>query len=229
MKKSKSTNSDHSKSDGEIIAQRYLQKAAYSMYEPEVIWVTEFDSMAVTDFYAKFMALEKDPSYSIIPVFINSYGGDVYALNAMRDLIKSSPKPVSTIAVGAAMSAGACLLAAGTVGFRFAAVDTRIMIHQISGVAPGKAADVMESAFNMADLNSKLMENLSKDSGRSLKTLEKVMKSKHNADWVLSAKEAQDWGFIDAIGIPRLADTPGQSALALIAPFKMPNSKSRKS
>src|SRR5690554_4690500 len=83
------------------------------------IWVTNFDTESVTDFYEKFVEWEANPLVETIPVYINSYGGQVFSLVAKRDLIKTSVKPVSTIAVGKAMSCGASLLAAGTKGYRF--------------------------------------------------------------------------------------------------------------
>lgn len=169
----------------------------------DCIWVTEFSSDAVVSFYEKFFEFERREDMRIIPVFINSYGGEVYALTAMRDLIKSSPKPVATIAVGMAMSCGASLLASGTKKLRFAAQTSHIMIHQVSGVAPGKAADITASAEVIAGLNKSLLAMLAKDSGTKLSKLEKEIHKRHNADWTLSTEEAKEWGIIDYIGIPR--------------------------
>jgi ATP-dependent Clp protease protease subunit len=174
------------------------------------IWVTEFDDETLSRFYKKFLELESAPLVPIIPVLISSYGGDVAILMAMRDLIKSSTKPVATVALGKAMSSGACLLAAGTKGFRFASKDTTIMIHEVSGGVMGKVTDVNEQAAMMHDLNKKLLANLAKDSGRSSKEIDKKLKSKKNADWALSSMEAKEWGIIDHIAIPRMMiSSPG--------------------
>jgi ATP-dependent protease ClpP protease subunit len=64
------------------------------------IWVTAFDTESVIEFYEKFMEWESNPLVETIPVYVNSYGGQVYSLTAKRDLMKTSIKPVSTIAVG---------------------------------------------------------------------------------------------------------------------------------
>jgi len=176
--------------------------------DSKMVWVTDFDSDAVIRFYDKFMELEKDQECQIIPVFINSYGGEVYALTAIRDLIKSSHKPVATIGVGMAMSCGASLLAAGTKGYRFAAKDMHILIHQVSSFAVGKNADVQESAKVTAMLNKKLFQNLAEDTGKTLKDFDDKIKSKHNADWTLTAATARTWGIVDHIGIPRTNNAP---------------------
>lgn len=177
------------------------------------VWVSDFDEEALFSFYKKFLELESSPVIPVIKIIISSYGGDVSILMAMRDIIKSSTKPVATIALGKAMSSGACLLAAGTKGFRFASKETTIMIHEVSGGTMGKITDVTEHAAMMAELNKKLLANLAKDSGRSLKEVEKKLKIRKNADWSLSAAEAKDWGIVDHIAIPRLISTESQVML----------------
>jgi ATP-dependent Clp endopeptidase proteolytic subunit ClpP len=176
-----------------------------SMGDDSFIWVSDFDSESLVNFYRDFSEKEQDDSISIIPIVISSYGGEVLSLMAMRDLIKSSPKPVATIALGKAMSAGACLLAAGTPGFRFASKDTMIMIHEVSGGAMGKTADVEESALAMKALNQKLLNNLAEDCGISVKAIEARMVAKKNVDWSMGPPIAKKLGMIDHIGIPRHA------------------------
>lgn len=169
------------------------------------IWVNEFNDDALIQFYKAFSALEQDTKQECIPIIISSYGGEVAVMLAMRDLIKSSPKPVATIALGKAMSAGASLLAAGSKGLRFASADSSIMIHEVSSGVFGKAAEIAESAAIISDLNKKLFNNLAKDCGQNQKKLLAKVHSKKNVDWTMSAKEAQELGLIDHIGIPRIA------------------------
>jgi ATP-dependent Clp protease, protease subunit len=172
------------------------------------VWVMEFDGPSAKQFYTQFMKLERDDEVRIIPVFISSYGGEIYALTAMRDLIKSSHKPVATIAVGMAMSCGASLLAAGSKGYRFASPDTQILIHQASGFAPGKASELEEFAKVMKDLNNTMFKNLAKDTGRDIEEFEKEIHRRKNVDWTLKASAAKRWGLIDHIGIPRPQNHP---------------------
>jgi ATP-dependent Clp protease, protease subunit len=189
-----------------------LMKMLGGMSDSKFVWVTDFDSDSVIRFYDKFLELERDDEVYMIPVFVNSYGGEVYALTAMRDLIKSSRKPVATIGVGMAMSCGASLLAAGTKGFRYASKDIQILIHQVSSVSLGKTSDITESAKVVAGLNRQMFQNLANDTGKTLKQYEDQIKSKHNADWTLTASVAKKWGIVDHIGIPR-ATAQGQQML----------------
>ena len=191
--------------------------------DSKVLWVTDFDSESVIRFYEKFMDLEKDMETQIIPVFINSYGGEVYALTAMRDLIKSSHKPVATVGVGMAMSCGASLLAAGTKGYRFAAKDIQILIHQVSSFSLGKTSDITESAKVVAGLNKKMFQNLAEDTGKTLKDFEDKIQSKHNADWTLTASAARQWGMVDHIGIPRTNSAPPSMFLGNMPTFDQQN------
>jgi ATP-dependent Clp protease, protease subunit len=167
------------------------------------IWIIEFNSESVKEFYEQFNEWETSHLTDTIPVYVNSYGGQVHALIAMRDLIKTSIKPVSTICVGKAMSCGASLLAAGEKGMRFASPDSRILIHQVSSMTLGKASDIKADAAQIHDLNEMMLRNLAEDTGNSVQKIKKEIKGRDNTDWTLTAEEALKWGIIDGIGIPR--------------------------
>lgn len=197
-----------------------LMKILGMMSDDNNVWVTDFDSESTARFYSKFMELERNDQIHMIPVFVNSYGGDVYALTAMRDLIKSSRKPVATIGVGMAMSCGASLLASGTKGFRFAAKDMHILIHQVSSLSLGKMSDIQESARVTKDLNKKMFDNLAADCGRKPGEFEKEIKKRLNVDWTLSAASAKRWGLVDQIGIPRVMGQSSADVLATTLSFE---------
>lgn len=173
--------------------------------ELNYIFVTEFNDKAVEEFYAQFLALSSNPEVKVIPVVVSSYGGQVHALLSMLDLIESSMKPVSTIGMGKAMSCGAVLLAAGTKGYRFAAPNTDIMLHEISSVEWGKAADIANGAKTTKRLNTKLFKILeSKSTVKGNRGLIKKMRAKGNVDWFLTPGQYLKMGLIDHIGVPAL-------------------------
>lgn len=183
--------------------------------KPRSVWVSLFDTHSVQEFYDSFVDLENNPMVNVIPVFINSYGGEVFSYIAKRDLIKSSDRPVSTICMGKAMSCGAYLLAAGTKGLRFAIPDSRILIHQVSGGTGGKTSDIVIDAQSVQGLNEMIFDNLSRDTGISASKFKQEMRNRDNADWTLSAEEALKWGIIDKIGVPRHIYPPATTALAI--------------
>lgn len=178
--------------------------------EEGYIWVTNFDENSLKDFYQKFEELEASPTVGIIPIVISSYGGEVFSMFAMRDLVKSSKKPVMTVVLGKAMSCGASLAAAGTKGMRFISPASCFMIHESSGGFHGKVSDIKNESEASVLLNEQMFDYLAKDSGNSVLTIKKHMHKKNNADWYLSPEEAVSLGFVDQIAIPRLFMEPSR-------------------
>lgn len=195
------------------------------MGHEKYIWVSEFNDQATAGFLSQFRELEANPAVSVIPIYIHSYGGDAHSLLAMRDIIKSSHKPVATIAIGMAMSCGVLLLAAGTPGMRFAAPSTQLMIHEASWMSYGKAADITENAKSFERLNYMVYVNFSKDTGISVKRIQNKMKDMRNADWYLEPQEALNWGIIDQVDLPRVVDTPPVQNIVKISPYEEQNKR----
>lgn len=174
-----------------------------SRRKPKSVWVTDFNTESVKKFYEEFVDLELNKQVNIIPIFVNSYGGQVYSLIAKRDIMKTSDKDVATICLGKAMSCGASLLAAGDKGLRFASPDSRILVHQVSSVSMGKTADIKEDAMQTQLLNEMMMKNLAKDIGSTVSKIKQEIRNRENTDWTMTAQEAKKWGIVDHIGVPR--------------------------
>lgn len=201
--------------------------ASPSIDDTPAVMITSFEETVIGDFYSKIVALEHEPSVSVIPIIISSYGGDAHTLMALRDIIKSCSKPVATIALGKAMSAGACLLAAGTPGYRFASKHTVIMVHEVSSGQSGKSTDIQESALYVKNLNQALLQNLATDMGTSLKSVENLMRKKNNADWFITSKQAQKLGIIDHVMVPRLVMLEAAFGLGEPHPLKLTTKKKK--
>ena len=75
---------------------------------PIIIRVNKFNDESAKKFSSE-MALAHNTGQSIIPIVIDSYGGEVYSLMAMISAIKDAEMPVATIVEGKAMSCGAVL------------------------------------------------------------------------------------------------------------------------
>ena len=168
------------------------------------ITVNRFDEDALNKFYEKFLELDLRPEIKVIPIVINSYGGNVSALLGMLDIMKLTNKPVATIALGKAMSCGAVLLSAGTKGYRYAGAHTSILIHEVSSSAGGKTADLENELKDVKNLNNKLMRLLAKNCGLKNKDYF-LTKSRKNAnvDLYYSAEESRKLGLIDFVSVPR--------------------------
>lgn len=92
--------------------------------------------------------LNKKPKRTL-KLYINSYGGDLYEAFALIDVMKNSYHHISTVGIGAVMSAGLLIFACGKAGERYIGKNTGIMNHQHS--------DAMES--KMHDMRSQMKEN----------------------------------------------------------------------
>lgn len=170
------------------------------------VYVTAFDDAAVKDFYINVSKLESNPEVKIIPIIINSYGGQVYSLLAMLDILSGVTKPICTVAIGKAMSCGSVLLAAGTPGYRYVAENAHVMIHEVSSGTWGKTTEVKEDVKNTAKLNDILLTKLAQLCGKKdKKFFHKEIKKRTNLDWFLNDKECKKLGLVDVIGMPRFA------------------------
>lgn len=175
-----------------------------SLKLPQIIQVRgEFSEEMAEDFATNFHNAE-NTGQEIIPIVIDSYGGDVYALLSMIDIIKNSSVPVATIVVGKAMSAGAVLLSCGTDGMRYASPNSTIMIHSAwqTGIS-GNAEEVRVNAEELMRVNKKLLEVLSKNCGHPKDYFHSLMLQNKNTDWFLQPKEAIKHNIVNHIKIPQ--------------------------
>lgn len=170
---------------------------------PIIIRVNKFDEASAKDFATK-MALAHNTGQNVIPVVIDSYGGQVYSLMSMISSIKSSELPVATIVEGKAMSCGVVLFACGTEGYRYITEDATLMIHDVSSWTGGKNSEIQEGARETERLNEKIYEILSENSSKSKKWYNKKINKKGRADWFIEPEEAIEIGLADLIGMPKL-------------------------
>jgi len=144
---------------------------------------------------AQLLFLQSQDPKKEISVYVNSPGGSVTAGLAIYDTMQFVKCPVATYCIGQAASMGAVLLAAGTKGRRFSLPNARIMVHQPSGGAEGKATDIEITAKEILRLKDVLNGILAKHSG---KPFEDVVRDTER-DCFMSAEEAREWGLIDTV------------------------------
>jgi ATP-dependent Clp protease protease subunit len=85
---------------------------------PVIIRVNKFDEKSAQEFSEK-MSDAHNTGQPVIPIVIDSYGGQVYSLMAMISEIEHAELPVATIVEGKAMSCGAILFSFGNKDMRF--------------------------------------------------------------------------------------------------------------
>jgi ATP-dependent Clp protease protease subunit len=175
---------------------------------------TPIDDTASNLMIAQLLHLESDDPDKDISIYINSPGGELTALFAIYDTMQYIKPAVQTIAVGAAGSAAAVLLAAGAPGKRFALPRVRIMIHQPRGGAEGQASDIALQAAEIARMRRLLDELLAHHTGQPV---EKVAQDT-DRDFILSAAEAQEYGLVDEVITNRELSRAGADPLRLTPP-----------
>lgn len=181
-----------------------IERATLMSSEPKLknaVLVNEFTEYGVKSFKADFDDLNSS-SLPIIPVFIDSFGGEVYSLLAMLDVISTATKPVATIALGKAMSCGSILLACGTPGLRFAGPHATVMIHDVATISFGKIEELKSDVGEAERLNIKIFELLNERCGKPKGYFQKIVAEKKHTNWYLDSKEVLKYGLADHVGIP---------------------------
>ena len=155
----------------------------------------EVNDQVASTIVAQFLFLEAEDPEKDIFFYINSPGGVVTAGMAIFDTMNYIRPNVATICIGQAASMGAFLLSCGAKGKRYALPHSRIMIHQPLGGAQGQATDIAIQAEEILRMKKELNEILAKNTGQSVKKVEKDT----DRDNFMSAKESKDYGLIDEV------------------------------
>ena len=170
---------------------------------PVIIRVNNFNEEAAKKFQNEIAAAH-NTGQKIIPVVIDSYGGEVYSLMAMISAIKNAELPVATIVEGKAMSCGAILFTFGEEGLRFCDPDATIMIHDVSSMDWGKVEELKAGAAEADRLNTKVYTMMARNCGKKDDYFMKMVDKKKHADWFLDAQEAKKHGLANSLRVPKL-------------------------
>ncbi len=172
--------------------------------QPMMIRVNKFDEESARKFAAE-MGQAHNTGQDIIPVIIDSYGGQVYSLMSMISAIKHAEIPVATIVEGKAMSCGAILFSFGSDGYRFMDPDATLMIHDVSSMDWGKVEELKAGAYEADRLNAKVYKMMAQNCGKKDDYFMKIVDKKKHADWFLDAEEAKKHNLAQHLRVPKLA------------------------
>jgi len=143
----------------------------------------------------QLMTLAADDPAADIALWINSPGGSVPSMLAIRDTMRLVPCDVSTLALGLACSAGQFLLSAGSTGKRYALPHARILMHQGSAGIGGSAVEVEVQANDLRHTRDTVLGLIAHDTGQPV---ERIFEDSRHDRWY-TAREAMEYGFVDAI------------------------------
>ena len=171
--------------------------------DPVVVTVNKFDEESANEF-ATLISAAQNTGQSVIPVVIDSYGGEAYSLLSMIATLKSSKIPVATIVKGKAMSCGALFASFGEEGLRFMDKDAVLMIHDVSTMAFGKVEELKADAREAERLNKKLYTMMARNCGKADNYFLDLIHDKGHADWFLEAEEAKEHNIVQQLRVPSL-------------------------
>jgi ATP-dependent Clp protease, protease subunit len=143
----------------------------------------------------QLLALAAEDAASDIALWINSPGGSVPSMLAIRDVMRLIPNDVATLALGLACSAGQFLLSAGTPGKRRALPHARILMHQGSSGIGGSAVDVEVQADDLRHMRDTVLGIIAGDTGQSV---DRIFEDSLHDHWY-TAEEARAYGFVDEV------------------------------
>ena len=170
---------------------------------PVVIRVRKFDEASAKAF-ADEMTRAQNSGQPLVPIIIDSYGGQVYSLMSMISDIKHSKVKVATIAQGKAMSCGAVLFSFGAEGHRYMDPDATLMIHDVSSMGIGKVEEIKADAKEVERLNQKIYRMMAINCGQDEEYFLDLVHTKGHADWFLDAEECQKHNMANHLHVPTL-------------------------
>lgn len=172
----------------EAIYQRLFERRTLLLGEPLEQWNSN-------RLCAGLLLLAAENPDTDIRLFINSPGGSVPGMLAIRDCMRSVSCDVVTVNIGMAYSAGQFLLSSGTRGKRYALARSKVLLHQGSAGIGGSAQDIAIQADDLRRTRDTVLGLISEDTGQDVATVERDSRR----DRWFSADEALTYGFIDHI------------------------------
>lgn len=136
---------------------------------------------------------EKDFKREPIKIYVNSFGGSVYDMWALIDIMLNSKTPIYTYCTGYAMSAGFQIFLAGEK--RYVSKNATLLYHQLSMWTGGKYLDVcnvmQERERNQKDIEKYIMSR----TNISQEKLNEVREKK--IDWYIHSEDCEKLGIAE--------------------------------
>jgi ATP-dependent Clp protease, protease subunit len=130
-----------------------------------------------------------------IKIFINSPGGHVESGDTIHDLISFIKSPVAVIGTGWVASAGTHIFLGAPKAQRYCLPNTRFLIHQPSGGAQGRAADIQIQAQEIIRMRERLAQVIAERTGQKIEKVREAIER----DYWLTTQEAKDYGILGTV------------------------------
>lgn len=171
-------------------------------------WIYEWFGIPATtpNAFRKAIAEHKGKN---ITVWIDSWGGDVFAAAGMYNALKEHKGKVTTKVDGKAVSAASVIAMAGD-EILMSPVSI-MMIHNPWSRATGEAKDMRKSAEVLDEVKETIMNAYEQKTGKDRKAISDLMDEE---SW-MSAKKAMDEGFVDGVLYSDTTETTVENSYTL--------------
>ncbi len=169
--------------------------------DPIMINITQIDEETAAEF-REAMSMAHNSGQSVIPIIIDSYGGNIHSLISMIDTIKNSQRKIATVITGKALGCAAILAAMGTPGYRFISKHASIMLNNLTKEVSSKKDDFKPDIREVERLYKMVCELVDNNCHQMTGYFESLIKDKGGCDLYLEALDAIEYKLIDHIGSP---------------------------
>lgn len=156
---------------------------------------TGIDDGVANAIIAQLIHLESDNSDLPVQLYINSPGGSIPAMLAIYDAMQFIRPQVHTTCVGQAAATAAVLLAGGAPGNRAILPHGRVVIHAPATEGQGAIPDLILEADEVERVRTMLEQILAQHTGKPGSQI----REDTERDLILTARQALDYGVVDAI------------------------------
>lgn len=132
-----------------------------------------------------------------LKLYVNSTGGDLYECFALIDTMKNSKHIISTIGIGAVMSAAFLIFISGTKGHRYIGRNTGIMNHQHTDSWESKMHDMKAAMAENVNCETRALNIIKDAADISLSEARERFNSK--SDQYFTAKQLVDLNLADKV------------------------------
>lgn len=169
---------------------------------PIVVLVNKFDEGSAK-LFRDDMDKAENSWQPFIPIVVDSFGGSVYSLLSMIDVIQHSKKKICTIVTGKAMSCGAVLFTCGTQGYRYMGPFSTFLIHDVSTSSAGKLEEIKADVAEAIRLDSLIYSIMDKNCNKSPGYFKNIVHDKGHADWFLTPEDCIYHGITNYTHLPK--------------------------
>ena len=138
---------------------------------------------------------QKNFTRNPIRIYINSYGGAIYDMWSLIDIIINSKTPIHTYCTGYAMSAGFIIFLAGHK--RFVTKHATLMCHQLSMGDKGKLTDMQQRMEERENNQKDIEEFIVKQTNITQEKLDEIRTQK--TDWYIKSSDVEKLGVAEVI------------------------------